>query len=122
MVQDAMDDMPRAQLKTKDFVAMCDTLGSGRGMWFIAPVRLARAAAYIMAASSLDPREHEHGPPKVRLGNEDAATMWLAHEPAQGLLKQFWCKERGRFEAADEDEAYALLLEIQRTFANKALN
>lgn len=117
MVYEAMDETEPLQLKTKDFVAVQD-----QGQWHIAPVRLMRAAAYVLAAQSHEPGAHEHEPPRVRLGHEDAASVWLSHEPAQGLLKQFWSHERRRFEAADEDEAYALLIHIQRTFSNKALN
>lgn len=117
MVQDFMDDTLPMQLKTKDFVADHDP----RCGWYIAPVRLARAAAWLLA-SNVHKHEHEHEPMRVRMGHEDPAAMWLSHEPAQGLLRQFWSHERRRFEAADQDEAYALLIEIQRTFSNRVLN
>lgn len=113
MVYAAMDTTEPLQLKTKDFAAVQD-----QDHWHIAPVRLLRAAAYVLAKH--EPKDHE--PARVRLGHEDPASVWLSHEPAQGLLKQFWSHERRRFEAADEDEAYALLIHIQRTFSNKTLN
>lgn len=101
MVHSDMDDetpILGTMLKTKDFAAVCEDDAPGAG-WYITSARISRM--------SLSP---------------DAASQWLLHEPAQGLLKQFWSHERRRFEAADNDEAYALLIHVQMTFNNRTLN
>lgn len=127
MVHTSMDttDAPRAPvLRTKDFAAVLGDPAEAPG-WYITSVRMSRMIA-ISQASGESLSGHlstdEHEPKRVRFGTEDAPGMWLMHEPAQGLLKQFWSSERHRFEAADEDEAYALLIHIQKTFSDKTLN
>ncbi len=104
MVHTDMDTIEQV-LKTKDFAAVAED-----GVWYITGARVAQNLMRISQGMS------------PRLGMEDAAASWLTYKPAQGLLKQFWSHEHNRFEAADEDEAYALLVHVQKTFSDRTLN
>jgi hypothetical protein len=42
--------------------------------------------------------------------------QWSRHEPG-ALLAQFYSDAHKRFEAADDDEAYALLHHVQKTYS-----
>ena len=85
--------------RTKDFAAI-EQDGEG---FYLAPLR--------------------YGVSRIDMHEPDRAAAWLGNgDGAQGLLSQFWSPERGRFEAADEDEAYALLVSVQKTYNERGLN
>lgn len=73
-------------LRTKDFLALSD----GDGLWYISPARA-------------------HKP-------HDAAGSWLASHAADGLRRQFYHHAKRRLEACGEDEAWALLVDVQKSF------